>query len=373
MTTASVARAARGPASWASDPAAAANDSVLTFNPCANGTLTDAPPSAVTVAQAISVLSAAPLPEAQALGAWLPHILLAEQAAASVRARLPACEGSDCIQRQAHEVQRATAEADASAASALARLAVDTASPGVYAMAVEACGRPFAGPPPGACQMLSLARWAELDPANAMPWFHLAGEAQQRGDAAGVREALHRASLAERNQPHGDALLFHATPALAALSEPERSRLAHALMAVQGGWSLPAFHVIASACDDAALRDANQRQLCDGLATVLVDRSRTMLEFMIGRRLATRLGWPDDRLQDLARVADAWLHRNQALVPTGAASCAAAARLLNDMHQVARRGETGLARDAAAAASTRARAADAIADPGTRQGPDRGR
>jgi hypothetical protein len=63
----------------------------------------------------------------------------------------------------------AQAETDSVAArDSVARLASSSTDPKVYAMAFRLCGvgsRPLEG----ACQLLSAARWAQIDPGNAGP------------------------------------------------------------------------------------------------------------------------------------------------------------------------------------------------------------
>src|SRR5437870_2085243 len=54
---------------------------------------------------------------------------------------------------------------------ALAEISASTTDPRVYALGYMTCAtsRPASG---DACQMLSAAQWARLDPGNAQPWLY---------------------------------------------------------------------------------------------------------------------------------------------------------------------------------------------------------
>jgi hypothetical protein len=80
----------------------------------------------------------------------------------------------------------------------LARSAVDSIDPALYSMAMRACRPDAQGRVRGACQLLSLQRWAALDADNGAVWLEVAGDAVNRGQRAEVEQALYRASIASR-------------------------------------------------------------------------------------------------------------------------------------------------------------------------------
>ncbi len=250
----------------------------LTFDPCVSGLPDDTPPHPSTVARAAAVLKAAPSPEAQALGVWLPFM---------------AAYADEKQAQQAHE----------DAADALARLALSSSRPGPYAMALDVCAKQRQGATPSACSLLSPRRLAELAPDNATPWLAIGEQAAREGDAATASEALYRVSMASHADLRSDALLAHATPALQALAEPERSRLAVLIGGVQAAWVHAPVAWLVRQCSEAALRDANVRQVCEGVANLLVDRSPLLLHLVMGRKLGEGLGWPADRLHALRQLS----------------------------------------------------------------------
>ncbi len=81
----------------------------------------------------------------------------------------------------------------------MARLAVASQDPYVYAMALEACQGLGAGDV-GSCQLLSRAQWVRVDPDNAVPWQALAAEARAHDEWQAEDVALQIAARA----PHSD-------------------------------------------------------------------------------------------------------------------------------------------------------------------------
>lgn len=183
----------------------------------------------------------------------------------------------------------------------LARLAVDSDDPLVYALAIDGCGtlvsRPQAG---GACQLLGLEQWTRLDPDNAAPWLNQAALAQERGDAGAEAEAVYRAVQAQRvdwQTGRLAGLLLAALPP--AVSPAVRDKIAIDAVGTAAAVNLPGGVVPQRHCSGEALLDANRRQVCEQLATLLVERGRSWLDIGLGRTLGERLGWPPTRLEAL--------------------------------------------------------------------------
>jgi len=142
------------------------------------------------------------------------------------------------------------------------------------------------------CDALSVERWAQLEPDNAVPWLEMLAEARARGDRAAAIDALYRAGLARR-QDTGFAWLTGQVAAVLPADAPEGGRML-LLTDTLGRDSArpigPGTAAVAKACSADETRDSNVRQQCERVAQLLVDRSATIFERMMGTKLAERLG-----------------------------------------------------------------------------------
>lgn len=260
----------------------------------------------------------------RAAGHYLAATLSWKPADPTLLERVQACDrNAECITQQFRDAlfggSDATREIDA-----LVDEAATTNDPFVYAMAVQACG---AGDPKskrgGRCQLITLDRWTQLDGDNFIPWLFLAAAAEARGDAAARQEALYRASIASASRIAGQELLGRTLPSMPSdLSEFERFTLNFGAVGVASTWVLPPFQVVTRACTAEAVRDANVHQVCDGLASVLADKSNTLIERAIAIRMAERLGWPTERVQAMKKERDAYYQAASLSPPSDALDCA---------------------------------------------------
>jgi hypothetical protein len=208
----------------------------------------------------------------------------------------------------------------------LAQLAARSRDPVVYSLAVQGCSA--AGAPPRACELVSVAQWSRLEPGNAVPWLHLAAAAHARADSAGESEAMYRAANAAQSNPH-----WGAVPAIVAQALPADVPAIARTVAILDAWSvqealtLPPLQVALDHCSAAALRDSNRRQTCEGLAGVLVATAMTAYEAHGGRRIAERLGWPDDRLTALRDEERSALDAAGRHIASGGLSCVGIERI----------------------------------------------
>jgi hypothetical protein len=179
----------------------------------------------------------------------------------------------------------------------LARLALATNDPVVYAVAFNTCGKRTGG----ACGLLSAEQWTRVDPGNAVPWMHVLEQARARRDVQGEAEALHQISVAKRFDTREFAI-----PGLIAAIEsaaPEGDsgtvavfELTLETFGIAAAWGNPTYQLLTQACRADALRDANRRQTCEGIATTLSERSDSILPAMIGIGIGSRLDWPMERV-----------------------------------------------------------------------------
>ena len=207
---------------------------------------------------------------AQAAGWWLRVLLAREGAADAPPVPAPVRRGSDCAAGAAAAGSDAAAGV-ATAADALAQLAQASSDAWVQQIAQRACDG--AAPPSAACTSLGTRRWSVQEPDNAAAWLELAAR-----DPQAVDEALFRAAKASRFDSHRGRLaawVLQATPeqlpAMQRYAAWQRSdeleRAADARMLVAA----------ARACSEAARRDTNRDQLCDGVARWLIANARTPL------------------------------------------------------------------------------------------------
>ena len=126
----------------------------------------------------------------------------------------------------------------------MARLAVGSLDPVVYAIALEACKGSLAADA-AACKLLSRTQWARLDADSALPWLELAAEASRQQAFDAEAEAMQHAAMARRIDAHAGAL-------------PELVERA-----------LSQAHTY---CGADAVADRERRPICGAMAEMLVSR-----------------------------------------------------------------------------------------------------
>ena len=186
---------------------------------------------------------------------------------------------------------------DSASAEALARLAVNSSDPQVYAWAYRSCAR-VSRQVAGSCQLVNALQWARLDPTNAVPWLAVAQEAKSRKDPAGVDDAMFHVAAAAIHDPGWGRVAEQMIAAAPRADGHAVGTWLAALRAVafEAAFDLPSVAEATTYCDVRALGSANRRDTCDKLAAVLVDRSTTLLGRSMGIGLAKRLDWPAPRL-----------------------------------------------------------------------------
>ena len=154
---------------------------------------------------------------------------------------------------------------------------------------------------PGACTRISLSQWARRDPDNAAPWLALAQAARAAGDATSEASDLEQAAQAHKIENSGELLLSLARSEMPQdLSPLERSAAAIDFIGYEAASAGP-FGELERYCTAGAIQQAHVRTQCDALATLMVDRGPSLLEFSVGRHLGERVGWSQQRLGELSR------------------------------------------------------------------------
>lgn len=166
----------------------------------------------------------------------------------------------------------------------LAAMAASTRDPRLYALALRTCW----GHSTQACDGLSARRWAEIEPANAMPWLMMLDESARHEDVSGMQEAMFHITqsrhLSERNQAP-------LQPILDAASGDAASLLAARTLAVDAiGISAAQVGPIGyTFCKAAPRANANIWQQCVAMTDLLENRSDSLYARQVGASIDKRL------------------------------------------------------------------------------------
>lgn len=188
-------------------------------------------------------------------------------------------------------------------ADRLARLAVGSQDPAIYAMALEAC-HGLATTEAGACQLLSRAHWVRLDPDNVFAWLELAAEAQDRFEPDAQAEAMRHAALARRSEAYESLLPELLDRTLGSQAAPAQRTLAlGSSWNVQMAWMLSHSSAAYSYCaSDAALGWEERQHSCEAIAQTLAQRKLRLADLGIGLVIDKGAGWPVERLQAMQQL-----------------------------------------------------------------------
>lgn len=188
---------------------------------------------------------------------------------------------------------------------AAVQLAAGTVDPAVYAIAMSMCGT-YAGTGTDSCQQISLRRWAQLDPNNAVPWLLLAGYAHQRHNEADEADAFSRAAKANKVDSYSDSLYAFAESELPSDVTPlERSALAMEVIGVEAASWMPQYGIASQHCSTEAMRDSWIQQQCNSLADLLVTKGTNLLDLSTGKKIGARAGWSSERVNQLTQEQSA--------------------------------------------------------------------
>jgi hypothetical protein len=183
-------------------------------------------------------------------------------------------------------------------ADALARQAIASQDPAVYAMALEGC-RGFGGEGAGACALLNRAQWARLDPDNVVAWLEVGAEAHERGELDAESDAMGHAASARRSDGYEELLPGLVERTLAGSAPSLRHALAlDAASTARTIWSASRSNHAYEYCASGLAVDTVRLQ-CEAIAGILVQRNVGPVERRTGVAIGRQLGWPQDRLNAL--------------------------------------------------------------------------
>jgi len=294
----------------------------------------------------------------QARGAALAmraHPVVAE------RVKLAACKGDATCERDLS----ASALDSIARRDALARFAKDSSDPLVYGWAVRACGT-AAQDAAAHCQVINAAQWARLEPSNAAPWIAVAARAQAERDPSMLEDALFRVAAAERYDP-GDfrlasVLLDHVPAGEANLHGA--SALAWGAVGIAAAQATGDSQILLGLCPAGGLSDPLRRDACDRVAAMLVKGSAIHLGLVVGRAIGKRAGWPEERLQELQKEAQAIESKRVGRTDAESVSCGYLQARLDDLREFAERGQVAVLRKRLAQAAPNTLASASSRGPG---------
>lgn len=177
--------------------------------------------------------------------------------------------------------------------NALVLLALESNDPAVYALALRQCRVTYQEMAPGPCQGLSFSQWAAIDPDNALPWIHLAVQAQRGGDSQGADAALAKAAAASRIDGYASTLEWVGLASLPADMSPLERTMASAEFGSVGGLVTPLG--VVQLCGSSGPEAESRRQPCTVITNMLADQGSTVIDQAIALALANRLEFPADR------------------------------------------------------------------------------
>ena len=184
----------------------------------------------------------------------------------------------------------------------LAAMATATSDPRIYALAFRTCH----GSTDDGCHALSVRRWAELDPGNAVPWTFLLDEAAARGDVSGQQEAWFHMAAAKRFEDREFAQL---QPIVESSDDSAGGLMAAdglSIMAIGIGAAWPWPAAPWDQCRAAAHVDSNRAQLCEKFADVMFEHSDSLVGRAFGAALTKRMAGDASRSATVGAEMKLW-------------------------------------------------------------------
>jgi hypothetical protein len=231
---------------------------------------------------------------------------------------------------------------------ALARLAVASTSPEVYALALEAC-QALSPADAGSCALLGRAQWARLDPDNAHPWLELAAQARSQADPATEDDAMRHAAQASRIDTHAALLSNLVDQAVDPGAQSlRRTLMLEASWSAQAAWNPSHRDQVEAYCGDDAIKEPDRRDTCEALAETLSRHGASLDDLRSTLVLGKALSWPASRLRAIEEEVDAISESGGAVEAGADFSCEAIERVQAWMRKLGAQGELQALRDALA-------------------------
>jgi hypothetical protein len=121
-----------------------------------------------------------------------------------------------------------------------------------------------------------------------------------------LRAALLKASRAKTSDSHGSRTLQLAEhPAARALAAAPRLVYLSQLLGVYAALPTPPYVAVSEACSVERLAAPARKTVCADLATMMTERSVSLVELSLGTTIGERAGWPLERVRQLRDEKDA--------------------------------------------------------------------
>lgn len=255
--------------------------------------------------QMVSVASRSQEPRSQAAALFLNALLQADQVQKKFSQRHPECKDDQPCMDEANEAANSAEFTDI---NALAKLAVYSPDPQLYALAFHAC-KNLSENPQSFCHQISAQQWAQRDPENGSAWQYVLTQAEQASKGKQNNEtetALFRLSQAKKFDL-GLTLLseFQKNPAMQSANALVRPALLQYSMGMHAALTLPGYQPVLAYCKSEMLGDANRRQTCESIANKLVADEGTFIGRAIGLKMGERLAWAPEKIASLREESDA--------------------------------------------------------------------
>lgn len=189
------------------------------------------------------------------------------------------------------------------AADPLARYALNTRDPDVYAAAVYQCKLSMTS----ACRAITLEGWAAIDPDNAVPWLLVAGRDSRRSNLVQRDQAMARAIAATKYIQRAPSFGLAAGDDLVKMLPP----FAHTAV-INSLWLerimidiAMSYSPIIQFCKKDLMDLPGRREGCDNLAHKFVEDDNSLIGFSIGTVIGERAGWSIERVTALKAEREA--------------------------------------------------------------------
>lgn len=222
---------------------------------------------------------------------------------------------------------------------ALAESARGSTDPMVLAMLIGPCSNAHLVPKP-TCDAVDLAkRWTLADTQNQLAWLTLSSVLRTRGDSAGARAAVERASTASMWHEYYDEGLRVAAAAI-----PQELGARTRLMALQAAGAIVSVQLVPSDamsslwfhCKDPALREA-----CARIADTIARDSGSLFSTHIALRVAQRVGTDAATVASRERADDALQGASVEHIPPDPTDIADPKEMTAEIARIERRIELG--------------------------------
>lgn len=214
-------------------------------------------------------------------------------AADAERLNYPGCQSSDPCSAKPFQAMQQGLPANA---AALVDLALTSGDLDVYVAALSACS----GATSGACSRVSYARWAEIEPDNAVAWLMAATEANAKKDVVARDAALQRAATAKAYNSRAPSMApIMASDAVRTLSPLMQSAIASEAFGVFPTTAFQMTNGITSYCGKTEEMIGARRETCDAVASTILEKDETLIAAMSASAIGKRVGWSEDRLQSI--------------------------------------------------------------------------